>query len=377
MRQLLRTIGLFLIFECSALAQNNDPIPAPPEVVLEFGIDGSGLQFHLGELIPIQYSYRASPAGRYFRVGGGTKLIGGQSFQISCFPPPDHLPDPQTTDDLAFRKMLYTCGGVGAGSGSGCGECGGDDALTEQPLNFSGIALNRYVRFRTPGTYTCEASSAEITSTSRDEKTRQALLVKSKPVTLKIVDDPAWSHSTAIALANSFDKLCRGDVAPEKRTPECFAVAQRITYLDTLDSLASEVKFFDNRNHGWETGFWDAIQRSSYPEDAVQRMTARLQEPDFEVSNDVVEWLAVSTLKNESPNAFQASAMESWHRKAVDTLRIYARLIGKSLAHKDPKVLPESLKTYRRLAEEEYCDTQPLIPLDELNQALSNLATER
>ena len=42
-------------------------------------------------------------------------------------------------------------------------------------------------------------------------------------------------------------------------------IAQRITYLDTADSLAKEVHMFDGKSHGWDNGFWVAIRESSYP----------------------------------------------------------------------------------------------------------------
>jgi hypothetical protein len=154
------------------------------------------------------------------------------------------------------------CGGIGGGLGSGCGDCDAEYPLTETALSFGVVPLNTHVTFRTPGTYTCEASSAVITTASRDEKIRPALLVNSNPVSLTIVNDPGWAHSAALAYAyaDAYEKLCRGDEVAEHHFLQCSDVARRITYLDTADSLAVEVKFFDGRNHGWENGFWDAIQ---------------------------------------------------------------------------------------------------------------------
>jgi hypothetical protein len=55
-----------------------------------------------------------------------------------------------------------------------------------------------------------------------------------------------------------------------------YDVARRITYLDTLELLAKEVKLFDGRSHGRNNGFWDAIQHSSIPGQAVRLMSARI-----------------------------------------------------------------------------------------------------
>lgn len=207
----------------------------------------------------------------------------------------------------------------------------------------------------------------------RDEKIRPALLVKSNPILLTIVNDPGWAHSAALAYAGAYEKLCRGDDAAEHRFLQCSDVARRITYLDTADSLATEVKRFDGRNHGWENGFWDAIQHSSQPEEALRLMAARIQEPDSEVSTSVLEWLASSELRLEAPSAFQGGPPATYHTQALEKLRKYVRLLGGSLSQKIPNVLGESVKTYRIFAEQEYCEPESLISRDEQNQALAGV----
>jgi hypothetical protein len=267
------------------------------------------------------------------------------------------------------------CGGVGGGTVGGCGDCDGEYPLTATALTFGVVPLNTYVRFRMPGTYTCEASSADITSTPRDEKIRPALSVKSNPL-LTIVNDPVWAHSAVLAYAGVYEKLCRGDDVAERRFLQCSDVAQRITYLDTADSLATEVKGFDGRSHGWGNGFWDAIQQSSNPEEALRLMVARMQEPDFEVSTSVLEWLASSQLRMEVPNAFQSGTPATYHDQAVEKLRKYVRLLGGSLSQKDTTVLSESVKTYHTFAEQRYCEPETLIPPEEENQVLTGLSTK-
>lgn len=173
---------------------------------------------------------------------------------------------------------------------------------------------------------------------TRDEKIRPALLLKSNPVVLNVVLDPLWANSAALAYANVYEKACRSEDVVEHRFLQCSDVARRITYLDTSDSLATEVKFFDGRNHGWDNGFWNAIQQSSFPEEALHLMTARMQESDFEVSTSVLEWLASSELRVEVPDAFQTGAPATDHTQAVEKLRKYVQLLGGSLAHKDSVV---------------------------------------
>jgi hypothetical protein len=101
-------------------------------------------------------------------------------------------------------------------------------------------------------------------------------------------------------------------------------------------------------------------------------MTSRILESDFEASAGVLEWLATLDLRLQVPDAFQTGTAETYHAQAVETLRKYTRLLGNSLPHKSPTVLPGSVVAYRIFAEQHYCEQQPLIPPDENNQVLRN-----
>lgn len=233
------------------------------------------------------------------------------------------------------------------------------------------MPLNKFVKLRTPGTYTCEASSVDVTTAPRGEKFRPALLVRSNPIVVTILNDPQWAHSAASAYADAYLKLCRADAEP--RLLQCFDIAQRITYLDNADSLAAEVKWFDDRNHGWDNGFWNAIQQSPEPLEALRLVASRMQDRDFQVSNEVLEWLARSELSVEMPDAFQSGEPATYHAQAVEKLRKYVRLLGSSLSKKDSTVLAEGIKTYRFFAEQRYCEDQSLIPGEERNQVWAGL----
>ena len=327
MQKLFLTTGVVLIVLLSSFAQNVEPVSAAADVVLRFETEGDGHQFHIGELIPVKFSYSTGTPGRYIRVSQSSKLVGGRSLEISCSPSTERVNlNPRSVDEVTFGQMLTApCGGVGGGIGGGCGDCDGEYPLIATALTFGVVPLNTYVRFRTPGTYTCEASSADITTTPRDEKIRPALSVKSNTMPLTIVNDPGWAYSTARAYAGVYEKLCRGDDVAGNLFLQCSDVARRITYLDTSDSLATEVKWFDGRNHGWENGFWGAIQHSSHPKEALSLMGARMQERDFEVSTGVLEWLASSELRMEVPDAFHSGTPATYHAQAVEKVRKYVR----------------------------------------------------
>jgi hypothetical protein len=194
MQKIFATIGLVLSVLLSSSAQGVAPVPAPPDVALKLGTEADALRFHLGELIPITFSYRASIPGRYIWVTRSSTLAAGRSVEIACKPaaePPSGMP--KSGPDLTFAQTLIaTCGDVGGSAFGACADCDGEYPLTEKPLAFGVVPGNEYLRFCTPGTYTCQASSAHVTSTSRNEKIRPALLVKSNPITLTLVDDPSW-----------------------------------------------------------------------------------------------------------------------------------------------------------------------------------------
>jgi len=56
---------------------------------------------------------------------------------------------------------------------------------------------------------------------------------------------------------------------------------------------------------------------------------------------------------------------------AVETLRKYVRLLGSSLSRKSSKTLPESAKTYRTFADQEYGEGQALISKEEQDEVLA------
>jgi len=86
MQKILFTGGVVFSLLLSSFAQRVEQTTAPAEVILQFGTEGHGRRFHLGELIPVQFSYSARTPGLYVWVGNSTRLAGGHSLEISCPP---------------------------------------------------------------------------------------------------------------------------------------------------------------------------------------------------------------------------------------------------------------------------------------------------
>jgi hypothetical protein len=372
---LLLASGILCAVAIPCIAQNVDAGSSQDDVYLQFEVVGGTQQYHIGELIPFLYSYRTRIPGRYLQVDRSEKLSGGRPFSVSCSPavePAVKLTAPPGHD--AFLTLLNApCGGYGGSIGSGCADCDSERLLGDTPLSFGPIPLNTYAHFRTPGKYTCQAATADVTTAPREAASRPAISLQSNRIELAVVDDPAWAKSAAAEYGSAYEKLC-GDIAPSNTgISQCFDISRRITFLDTRDSLAVEVKWFDGKQQSWENGFWAAIQNSSQPEEALRLMTIRIQEPDFQVSEWALAWLASAELRQDTPHAFENGEQESGHFLAVNMLRKYVRLLGTSLPAKNPSVLPVSVATYRHFAEATYCGQDSLLAPEEIRQALEGL----
>jgi len=76
-------------------------------------------------------------------------------------------------------------------------------------------------------------------------------------------------------------KNCGWEGVPNKNFLACSEIAARLADLDTVESVAMKIHFFDGRNHGWDDGFLGAIETTSHRSSEVLRMmTRRIQDPD-------------------------------------------------------------------------------------------------
>src|SRR4029077_20092720 len=105
MQRLFLTTGVVLIVLLSSFAQNVEPVSAGADVVLKLETEGDGHQFHLGELIPVKFSYGAGTPGRYVWVSQSSKLDGGRSIEISCSPSTERVDlNPRSVDEVTFGQ---------------------------------------------------------------------------------------------------------------------------------------------------------------------------------------------------------------------------------------------------------------------------------
>jgi hypothetical protein len=236
-----------------------------------------------------------------------------------------------------------------------------------------GYPLNLEVRIPKPGTYSCVAIASDVTATPFGEPFRPALLLKSDPLVLKIVNDSTWANAAAEEYGGLLEKNCPQVPLEFKQRSQCWDLSRRIVFLETPAALKIAVSLINGRPEKWSTGFWEAIQKTQYRSDAVRLLTARMQEPDFQASPQLVELLAIWDLHLELPDAFGPAPPSAYTSQAQDILRKYVRLLGSSLGKKQSDILAENAKTYRHFAQASFCSEDSLISPEERAQVLAGL----
>jgi hypothetical protein len=121
MRKLFLLTGVLLFLLPLSFAHTDQLLLAPSDVVLQLETERNSRQFHLGELIPVKFSYTANAPGRYLWVSQSSKLDGGGPLEFSCSPSAERVRRHSgSPDGLAFDPMLNApCAGVGVGGGAG------------------------------------------------------------------------------------------------------------------------------------------------------------------------------------------------------------------------------------------------------------------
>jgi len=125
MQNIFVTIGLVLFVLLSSFAQDVEPVPAPADVVLKLETEADLTRFHVGELIPVTFSFSATTPGRYLWVSQSGTLTAGRPLEISCKPAAEQVRgNPTSAADLTFEQILHApCSGVGGGVFAGCADC--------------------------------------------------------------------------------------------------------------------------------------------------------------------------------------------------------------------------------------------------------------
>ena len=89
-------------------------------------------------------------------------------------------------------------------------------------------------------------------------------------------------------------------------------------------------------------------------------------EPDFSVSDGLIDQLTAMTLLKDFPLALKsddASYERRFYPAAREILQSYVQALGKSLSNKDSVAFEPSLKAFNSYASQDFCTGKPVIPL--------------
>jgi hypothetical protein len=94
-------------------------------------------------------------------------------------------------------------------------------------------------------------------------------------------------------------------------------------------------------------------------------------QPDFWVSERVIDQLTAMTLQSAFPAAFDTTDPSYYKQLYPEARRIlhdYVLAVGKSLAGKDANAYAPSLNVFNLYARRDYCTSKPLISKSELQE---------
>ena len=344
---------------------------APSDVQLTVSTESGRTQFHLGEEIRLTLRYTASTPGKYLMAGPGAKARGWDHERLTCTPTEDTIDREKDDGVVDGQKFLHAeCGGgVGGGIGGGCGDCDIEGTLGPRAL-LKELVANRSVQFTRPTNYTCTVTDDSVV-TAASAPNYRAIRLRSRPFTLELSDDSAWSASELKAVLEGIAaEKC--SVTKEDRLP-CQELADRLRYLDTSDSLAASTQFLNNEQKlaTWQRELWLGLFQSRHQDDVIRLLEMRFTDPDFAVTVENMETLTGIRLRKAFPQAFASIAKpEDYRTAAVFLLQETLRKLGESLSGKSPLTKATSAKTYEGLASQNFCEKEAVIPAAERKRVL-------
>jgi len=349
--------------------------------------DGRTL-FHLGEAIEIEESYSADVPGKYLWLSL-PQQVKGHPAQVAITLSSgviDRIHDngQRSTDFILHSNCLY---GYGSGISSGCGDCDSRRTLSQSPIRVP-LNITRHFQITQPGHYSIQTNAANVVRQSMQSIV--PITLTSNTLEIDVIEDQQWSAEALVAAVEQFDKaqaeyifhgwdkLPMSGMGTEgigKRTnleAEMQSAAEKMKLLDTEESLAEIVRRYDGANIGpdyYRYILYNGIIQSKHKSLAIDLLSERMLQPDFWVSEQVIEQVTSMKLQSEFPTALdstEASYQKQLYPAARRILHDYVLAVGKSLAKKDSSAYGPSLNVFNTYARQDYCTGKPLISKSEM-----------
>jgi hypothetical protein len=363
------------------------PAAQPSDLHFVLSTKAGRTEFHLGEIIDLEEAFSSDAPGKYLLLGLPAKLHGGHSAEVRMRPE-KHAIDRRR--DPGFRStysiLHVNCsGGIGGGIGGGCADCDHAWPLKSAPIRFP-LGLTAQFQIMEPGRYLIQAEAANVVLAPFDLENSVPISLTSNTVEIDVVDDPLWSREKLEEAVRSFENAhsqylskgldtARADQLNSERREAQISLqwkiqssAEIMRVLDTEESLAEIIRRYDGAaenpdylNHVLLEG----IIQSKHQALALNLLAARILEPDFSVSKQLIDQLTAMALENQFPGSLAADDIQSRRRYYPEARRIlhdYILALGKSLPEKGEHALGPSLATFKSYAKEDFCSGEPLIP---------------
>jgi hypothetical protein len=385
-----------LLLLTAAVAQNEKTSvvgePQAPDLHYELGIKDGHTVFHLGEAIEIEESYSADVSKKYLLLSL-PQQVKGHPVQVAMEPSRgviDRIQDDgkRSANSILQANCLY---GHGGGVSSGCGDCDTRRPLTSSPLRIP-FNVTRRFQITEPGHYSLQAKAANVVLAPLDMQSSAPLALTSNKLEIDVVEDSQWSRETLTSAIDRFNKaeakyvshgwnkLSMSQMGTEgmgergNLEGEMQEAAEKMKLLDTEESLVEIIRRYDGADIGWDFYryvLYDGIIQSKHSSLSIDLLSERMLQPDFWVSEQVIDQLTAMKLQSQFPTAFdsnEASYKKQLYPEARRILHDYVLAVGKSLAEKDSKAYAPSLNVFNMYARQDYCTGKPLISSNELTE---------
>jgi hypothetical protein len=207
---------------------------------------------------------------------------------------------------------------------------------------------------------------------------------------IDVIEDQQWSAEALAAAIEQFDqaeakyifhgwnKLPMSKMGTEgigervNFEAEMQKAAEKMKLLDTEESLAEIVRRYDGANVDsdyYRHILYNGIIQSKHRSLAIDLLSERMLQPDFWVSEQVIDQLTAMKLQREFPTALdsdEASYQKQFYPAARRILHDYVLAIGKSLAEKDSSAYGPSFYVFNTYARQDFCTAKPLISKSEM-----------
>lgn len=392
-----------LLLLTGAVAQNKNASAAeeqlPSDLHYEIAIKDGRTVFHLGEAIEIEEAYSADVSKKYLLLSL-PQQVKGHPVQVAMEPSRgiiDRLQDDgkRNANSILQANCFY---GHGGGVSSGCGDCDTRRPLTSSPVRIP-FNVTRQFQITEPGHYSLQAKAANVVLTPFDMQSSAPITLSSNKLEIDVVEDSQWSREKLVAAIDRFNKaeakyIFRGwDKLPMDQMGsegtgerlnlegEMQKAAETMKLLDTEDSLAEIVRRYDGVSIGWDHYryiLYNGIIQSKHSFLVIDMLSERMLQPDFWVSEQVIDQLTAMKLQSQFPAAFdsnEASNQERLYPEARRILHDNVLAVGKSLAEKDSSAYAPSLNVFNLYARQDHCTGKPLISQSEMHAINQQIGT--